>query len=59
MGLSVLLCAMGQHNHMTPELLANCWCSKSHLRENAPLGTDPGSPLLLGPAWVALSSKLI
>lgn len=51
MGLSVLLCAMGEHNQVTPELLVNTRCSKIHLREEAQPGTEPGSPLLLAPAW--------
>lgn len=60
MGLCVLLCAMGEHNQMTPELLLNSRCSKIHLQEDAQPGTEPGSPFLLGPAWgVAPGSKLI
>ena len=30
MGLGVPLCAMGEHNQMTPDLLANSRCSKIH-----------------------------
>lgn len=59
MGLRVLLCAMGEHNHMTPELLVSSRCSKIQLREDAQPGTEPDSPLLPGPAQVALGSKLI
>lgn len=35
MGLGVPLCAMGEHNQMTPDLLANSRCSKIHQREDA------------------------
>lgn len=46
MGLSLLLCAVGEYSRVIPELLANSRCSRIQLREDAQPGTVRVSELL-------------
>lgn len=66
MDLSLLLCAMGECNRMTTDLLAGSMprdpiqrtCStRHHLDPRRPELCGPISPLLLGPASAAPGSK--